>query len=416
MAPKTAIVYDHGLYTYLAQKLAEDYGKVYYHLAHSTPYPSSDVAEIGKNLPGIEPVAEFFKLLQSVDKANTVVCFFDNYCADIQEDLRRQGWAVCGSGKAEVLELDRLFFREALKRLKLPCAPYTVVVGITAAQIYLADKTDKFLKTSRWRGDFETYHYVDAEHARVWFDDLRYRLGIRADKVQVIVEDPVEGIEVGADGFRQDEAMSPFSSWGYEIKDGCYVGVAGKALPKLFTKIDERFSPLFKSLGYQGMYSNEIRLTDKKVPYFTDPCCRTPSPPGELLCEWYENFGEAVWVSAHGGLPELKPRARYGAQLVLSSPWNEDHWLHVEIPPEIRRWAKLKNATVMDGKEYVIPNKNDGFFGGVVAFGDDWKRCLKEVMQRAGQIKAYELNFLADAPKKCAEAIAKGEELGLAFG
>ena len=70
----------------------------------------------------------------------------------------------------------------------------------------------------------------------------------------------------------------------------------------------------------------------------------------------------------------------------------------------------------MDGKEYVIPNKNDGFFGGVVAFGDDWKRCLKEVMQRAGQIKAYELNFLADAPKKCAEAIAKGEELGLAFG
>jgi len=413
MSPKTAIVYDHGLYTYLAQKLAEDYEKVYYYVAQDVPYPVSDLSEIGVGIPGIERIYDFHHLKNTVDKENTVFCFFDNYNWDLQQDLRASGFSVYGGN--DKLETDRIFFREALRRLRMPVAKYVVIQGVTAVMKHLEDKTDKYIKSSYYRGDFETYHFISMNHSRGFFDDLRYRLGLRAEKIKFIIEDPIKGLEVGCDGFQLQGEMASHSTWGYEIKDGAYICKVEQTLPPIINKVNKKFQPLFAHLGYQGSYSNEIRLTDKRVPYFTDPCCRAASPPSELSCELYENFGEAIWILAHGGMPKLKPRAKYGAEIILKSGWHEKHWLHVEFPDKVSRWIKLKNVTRIDGKYHCIPNGNGGIFGAAIAIGDDPATCLKRVMKIAELVKAEELNYLEDAPAKCKEAISQGEELGLKF-
>jgi len=412
---KTAIVYDHGLYTCLAKRLAEDYAKVYYYVAQESPYPVSDLAQIGVGIDGIERVYDFHKLRSTADKNNTVFCFFDIYNADLQENLRRDGYVVFGAGKSEVFETNRVFFRENLKRLKMPVADYVVIKGVSATMKHLDDKQDKYIKTGWFRGDFESYHFVNMAHAVTWFDDIRYRLGMRAELIDFLIEDAIEGIEVGCDGFRLDGQMAPYSSWGYELKNKAYVCTAPETLPTILNNVNKKFAPLFNKLGYQGMYSNEVRITGKKVPYFTDPCCRGGIPPSELHCELYGNFGEIVWVLAHGKMPKPKAKAKYGAELILSSPWYKTHWVHVEMPEKIERWVKLNNVTKIDGKYYCVPNKNDGYMGAVVAIGDDPYVCLDNVMKIAKHVKAHQIEYLDGTVEKCREAIKRGEALGLKF-
>jgi hypothetical protein len=174
--------------------------------------------------------------------------------------------------------------------------------GIDSAMKYLKDKKDKYIKTSMNRGDFETYHFVDMDHAIEWFNDLKVSVGRRADTIEILVFDPIEAIEVGLDGFQLDGEIAPNALIGYEIKDEGYVSSI-QPLPKVMLKVNKMIAPSFKRLGYNGPYSNELRITDKGYPYFTDPCCRCGYPPSGCYSELYSNLGECIFRLSRNQMP-----------------------------------------------------------------------------------------------------------------
>ena len=411
---KTALCFDRGLYSFLAQKLGESFGRVLYYMDCPSPYPESQRAQIGKGLPELEWIDDPWP---HVDKAD-LLCFFDCNDGRMQHYFREKGYRVFGSGRSERLELDKAWFLEQVSAARLP-VPHTYrAEGLEDLERYLADaKGEKWLKTSYYRGDFETQKFRGMKHLRPWLSDLRQRIGERrAKEIEILVQSPIDAkCEAGYDGFCVDGEFTDNCLVGYEIKDKGLVAKVFEQPPEILARVNDAMGPLFRKLGYRGHYSTEIRITAEGKPYFIDPTCRAPSPPSELMCELYANYAEAVWQIAGGEVPTLKPKAPYGAEIVLSSAWHESHELCVEFPRELAPFVKLKNQTRRQGTHYIVPNGNGGIFGAVVAYGKTMDEATRKALEYAEQIECAELDYESSLFDQAAEQTKCGEAFGIPF-
>ena len=408
-----AIVHDRGLYTFLAQKLGEKLDKCWFYRPESNPYPESPLGDIGKGLEEIEVVTNFWKYLDKAD----VVIFFDCYDGEFASFLKEKGYNVFSSLKSEVMEIDKVAFLQYCVEVGLPVSPTYRAEGLEDLVDHLKKvKGDKYLKTSYFRGDFETYKYKNMKQFQPWLNDLRSRIGQRAEKIEILVQDPIKAdVEVGYDGFCINGEFPDNCMVGYEIKDKGLVGKVFRKTPDILQSVNDKFASLFKKLGYQGHFSSEIRITKGGDTHFIDATCRAPSPPAELMCELYSNYAEAVCDIAQGKTPTLSPAAKYGAEIILTSPWHEKHQLCVQFPKELSKWIKLKNVRKDGDSYYCIPNNNAGVFGGVVAIGNSVKEATEKCLEYMEQIEADELEFDHDVFSKAEKCTKAGEGFQIVF-
>jgi hypothetical protein len=411
---KTCLVWDRGLYTYLAQKLGESFGKVYYYMPESSPYPNSKLSQIAEGLETIERIDddEVWKVMDKSD----MVFFPDCYDGEFQIWLQNKGYKVFGGLGSEKAEMDKVFFFDYLTSVGLPVPKTYRAEGLVDLLIHLQGKGEKWLKRSYYRGDFETKKYRDPQHLLPWIDMLRSKIGRRADNIEILVQDPIESeVEIGYDGFCVNGEYTTNSMMGYEIKDKAYLGKVFENTPEIIQKVNDEMSPLFKNLGYQGHYSTELRITKDGKAYFIDPTIRAPSPPSGIMCELYENYAEAVWEIANGKVPDLIPKAKFGAEIILVSDWHENNEMCVTFPKEIEPFIKLKNQTHKNGAYYVIPNENDGFFGSVVAYGDSIDEATGKCLEYMEQIECDDYDFDPSIFDKANEQIMTGARFGVEF-
>ncbi len=413
MINKKAIVYDRGLYLYLAQKLGESLEKVWFYRPESNPYPLGALGEIGEGLPEVEVITNFWEYVDQAD----IICFFDCYDGDFAHFLKSKGYNVFSSLKSEIMEVDKVYFLQYMAEVGLPVSPTYRAEGLDDLVKHLEKaKGDKYLKTSYYRGDFETYKYKNMEQFKPWLNDLKARIGQRADHIEILVQDPIKSaVEVGYDGFCVDGRYPDNSMVGYEIKDHGFVGRVFEKTPAVLQGVNDLFSPVFKTLGYQGHFSTEIRITKTGETHFIDATCRAPSPPAELMCELYTNYAEAVVDIAYGRLPALKARSLYGAEIILTSPWNDKHELCVQFPKDLARWIKLKNHKKSGDDYYCIPNNNGGIFGGVVGLGDTVEEATKACLDVMEYIEADEMEFDEAVFDKASKCVKAGEKFGVNF-
>ena len=413
LSSKTAIVYDRGgLYLYAAEKLAEKYKEVMYYLADADAYPTSQKQKIGSGL-GVTRIYDFWRNIDDAD----IVYFFDCYDGELQHWLRGKGYTVFGSGRGEAIEIDKVLFLETLEKLGLPCPKTYVAEGLDDLMEYL-DKHDGetlFLKNLH-RGDFESRKFVSQAQSRPFFSDLKKRLGSSCESLKVLVQHKIEAeCEAGYDGFLIDGEFTDNCIVGYEIKDQGFVAKIAPETPEILKCINLAFSDTFKSLGYRGNYSTEVRITSNGTPYYIDATARIPSPPGELICEIYENWAEATWQIAHGEVPCLVPRAAYGAEIILTSGWHDQHELHVKFPPSMYQNVKLKNHALVEGEYYCVPNGNGEFFGAVVAWGDTLDEAIAKALEVAEAVEADELKFNPELFAEAKKQIEGGEKFGISY-
>lgn len=413
LSNKKVLVWDRGLYIYLAQKLGESFSEVFYYMPQADPYPKSTTSLIGCGLDEIERVYDFWKYVDKVD----LIVFFDCYDGKLQNWLRSKGYRIFGSGLSEKLELNKTLFLDTLEEVGLPIPKTYRAKGFEDLVEYLCGcEGEKWLKASYYRGDFETHKFRSMAHIEPWLDNLRKLIGQRAKDIEILVQDPIKSAcEVGYDGFCIDGQYTSNCIVGYEIKDQGLVAKVFKETPTILAEVNNAMSPIYKKFGYRGHYSSEIRITKGGLPYFIDPTCRAPSPPSELMCELYENYAEAIWTIAEGKVPELEPKAVYGAELVLSSLWHRTNELCVEFPKELHANIKLKNQMKRDGSFYCIPNDNDGGFGAVIAYGSSVKEVTEKVSQIAKEVNADEVEDFAAAWDAAIEQIKSGEKFGIKF-
>lgn len=404
---KTVCVYDHGLFVELAITLSHDFGRVLYYAPWENGYPKSNSLRIGQGIKGIERVSSPWSYVDDID----LWVFPDVYEGALQEYLASKGKRVWGCRLGEELELDRVASKERSRKLGIDIGPYTEITGLDALREHLKKNDNQWVKISATRGDMETFGSKNYEAVEQRLDELEHRLGAKKKLMEFIVEDAIDpAVEVGYDGYTVDGRYPKNGIVGVEVKDRAYVGRAIRYvdLPKQVKSVNDKLSPALKDYRYRGFISTEIRCTDDGCAYLIDPCARCGSPPSEVYQVMFSNLADILWEGAEGTVVEPEFRAKWGAQVMLTSSWADENWQQVTFPASIRENVKLRNMTVIAGEYYVIPQWTGcPDIGAVVALGDSAEDAMAECRRIAEKVDGYSIDKPLQAIDEAYENLVK---------
>jgi len=409
---KTVLFYDFGLQTELAVRLAGDFGKTLYYVPWENAFPKSTLSLIGEGLEGITRISSFW---DNVDKADLIV-FPDTYCSDKVEFLRQKGYRVFGAGRAEILENNRWKMKQLMSKVKMPLQHCVHIKGFQNLIDYLKSKKNLVVKLNLFRGDLETFIHEEYDSTEAqYLGELLLACGGKADTMEFVVEDMIEGIEPGYDGFVVDGKYPNISMVGYERRGTGYIGkvVSYNELPSALKEINNKLSSILKKLNGRTFFSTEAIVTKDNKGYLIDPTIRCPMPvPTAVALELYDNLSEFMWHAAEGKLIDLKAIADYGVGISVESDWAEKHWTEIRFNNKHRKWIKLRMACKINDSYYALP----GFMGicSIIAIGNNIEKCIKSIEKISESIKIKEATYTISGLREiCEKLIPEGRKYGI---
>ena len=417
---KTCLVYDHaGLYVHVALALAKGFDRVLYFSEWRDAFSTSKGRLIGDGFEEIERIRDFEVGIGESD----IVVFPDMGRYSLQEYLRSQGLPVWGMGQAEMLEDDKIFFHHWLmSRKALPKPEMWQIEGVEALEQFMRDQEDRFIKSND-RGDFETYHHRNWKLSEPWFHDLMAKIGPYKNVVEMIAQAPVEGIEVGYDGYLIDGDYPPTAQLGFECKNKGYIArlLPYSDLPEPIILVCQEVAEwAHQELEFnsRGMFSSEVRLKDAKTGYFIDPTMRFGIPPSSCQSVAWQNWAEIMWNGARGVLVDIDCPYRYVAELELSSDWAAQHFMPVYWPKEHDGLVTLTRWHRFEGNNYVVPTgsmEGSANVGAAIGMGNTMEEAEQMAIEVAESIEAFDVTFDAAAFEKLDKELDAYAKMGFSF-
>ena len=385
---RTFCVFDHyGLFTGMAERLAKTGARVLY----QTPvdrYDRINEGVIGSDIEGVEWVEEFWPHKSEVD------CFVfpDIRHSGLQAELRAQGFPVWGSQSGMDLEQKREFFMRKLGELGLAVAPNQVVEGLSNLSAFLKDKKDIWIKVSRWRGSWETFHWrswkEDEHKIHHWY----VKFGGLSEMIRFICFDKIDTkLEIGADTYCIDGKWPAQMLHGIESKDKSYFSAVTKReqMPEELLPIMEAFSPYMKEVGYRSQWSMEVRVADDDS-YFIDATARggLPSTRSFLAAK---NLSDIIYHGAQGDLVEPDYGFKFSAECMVeyTGSIEEDECIAMDYPKEVKENLMLQQCYSNDsGTIFYPPSAAKGHrsLGWLLATGDTPEETLKHMNKLADEL------------------------------
>jgi hypothetical protein len=415
MKTKSVLIADHGLFMELAPRLAREFGEVKLFVPWASGYPKAAPAYVGTGIDKVERVETFWDHVKDADIVVFPDLYFSDWAEVIANKFNKPVWSHRG---AESLELDRWGTRELQEELGIDAPKTKHIIGLEALTKHLKKVENCWVKISCYRGDGETWHHDTWHTSEVYLWHFRNRVGALAENYEFIVEEHIEGIEIGYDGFTVNGRWPEASYWGFEIKDSAYIGKFSpySELPKPIRDINSKISPILATENAVGFCSFEFRLTKAGDALMIDPCMRSGSPPFEGTMEGYSNLGEIIWQGAHGKVASVKSSGEYIAIAMIHSTFALTNWVPLEIPEDIKQWVKIRNLAIIDGKTYHVPTQGEmPEIGAVIAIADDLDEAKKLVAERAEKVKGYLVEIHVDALDAADEEIELAKEYGVDF-
>jgi hypothetical protein len=338
----------HGLFLGLALRLGDSGAKVWY----QTPQDRRDFlndAVIGAGLKdrGVFCTDDFWLHKSEID---TFVFPDLRHCGE-QLELRSQGLSVWGAGRGMELELDRLFFLEKLKEFGLDVPEYEVVDGVTALREYLEDKEDIWIKLSKWRGSWETFHWRSWDQDSHRLDSWAVKFGGLKEHVTFICFPKIEtDLEIGADTYNVHGKWPATMLHGIERKDEAYFSAvtATKDMPEQLLPIMEAFSPFLKEVGYACQWSMEARIKEA-LSFFIDATTRGGLPSTASFLK-AKNVPEIIYYGARGELVEPDYPFKFSAECMVKINGEPGAWDTIVLDPEVREELMLCDSCEVDGQ------------------------------------------------------------------
>jgi hypothetical protein len=414
LSKNIACVIDQGMHVELARRLARDFAAVYFYQPWKWAFPRLVDAAVGEGVPEIQRVYNLWDVIDQVD----LFVFPDVLDGDLQAYLRGRGHRVWGSGKAEILELDRMEFLQRAEEVGITTPATRQIMGIDELRGYLETVENKWVKVSTFRGDCETYHHINRFCSEPWLNDVQKKLGPLGHESEFLVCDNVEGVELAYDGFTVDGEFPDKTLFGYEIKD---MGYCGKVKPYSqlsvpLREVNAAFAPILKSYQCRSFVAFEARIGWDGIPVVIDPCMRSGSPPTEVNQEMWSNFSEILWEGASGKMVSPIPVASYAVMAIIRSNYANSNWMALALPEQERQWIKLKNLCMLDGQSYCVPGDVPmPEIGAVVGLGNSLEQALERVNAIAPAIQGYEVEVCLSSLDTAQERIAEGERYGIRF-
>jgi hypothetical protein len=412
---KSVAVVDNGCFSELATTLSYSFGKVYYNSPWVADYPTSYHTELGEGFPEFERINDIWEIIDDVD----LFIFPELHQGPLQEYLVKQGKRVWGSRNGDELELYRKEAKEHFKELGIPQAPYEVVKGMTALRRYIKSRgKDKlWIKISRTRGDTETFSVEGYDLGKNHLDELEAEFGPVAEYREFIVEDNLpDTFDLAIDTYCIDGKYPSRSLLGHEQKDEGYIGVVkdwGK-FPEKMVDIYDKLSPSLENYQYRNFFALECR-TGKDEIWLGDPCMRVGSPIFELELNMLKNLPDILWQGAEGTLVEPEYKGKYGFEILVQSPWVDDHPLLVQFPDKFREQIKFRYATQFPDGLWIMPQNAGPIFGAIVACGDSLEDCFAEVKEISGHLKGYKVETFTEAIPRLQKNLDKLRDWSIVF-
>lgn len=405
----TACVVDHGLFPHIAQCLAEQCAHVYYAGPSERVMPRLADAIVGDGFSNITRVDSLWEVKRKTD----VFVFPDIGFGGEQQELIDQGYPVWGHHGADELEYDKGLFLMTLKGLGMAVPPHVVIRGLAALRDHLWEQEDKYVKVSRYRGDWETFHWRNRVLDFLALYAAAVRLGSAADDIAFYVFDAIDTpIEDGIDTWCIDGAWPKKILHAMERKDKSLIGAIqnmADVAPDV-RGVNEAFSETLRSYGYRGPFSTEVRLAAFQT-FFIDPTCRFGSPPSQLQTVLLKNLPEIIYRGALGEVVEPDAPDPIGAQVLITSDREKDEWLPFEMPAELRPYVKASFACEIEGIFTIAPNPLENWAGWLVATGDSIESVIDTLKERKAMLPDgfdCDLTSLCDLLRELEEANKSG--------
>jgi len=363
----TCCVVDHGLFLPIGQKLAESYKTVFYWSPWEEVIPKIEKGIVGDGFENLVRVPDIWSVKQDCD----LFVFPDVGFGGLQKELTNQGFPVWGHHGGDELETNRGLFIKTIEQLEMDVPKFKVIKGMTKLRAHLKDESDKWIKVSKWRGNWETFHWRSWEEDESTLDCYSYKLGPTKELFNFYVFDTIDSdVEDGIDSYCIDGKFPKTVIHGLECKDKSYL-CAVQPMEEISEKVriaNEMFAPILGGYGYRGAFSTEVRIAGDKS-YFIDPTCRFGSPPSQVMTEIVDNFAEVIAAGAEGELVEPECSKQFGVQASITCDRESDEWTALRIPKEIRQWCKMGFACEIGGTLWEPPHDLKNMIGWLVAVG-----------------------------------------------
>ena len=381
LSESTVAVIDHSLFLHVARRLARDVKKCFYWTPWERSFPLIREGNIGGGFPEIERIDDFWPIKSEVD----FWVFPDVGFSGLQSELKSQNCAVWGAGEGDDIEIFRGKFLKTLDEIGLQVPPHAVIQGMENLRVFLKNKTDKWIKISKWRGDWETMHWRDWSQDEQTLAFKANQIGSVAEDITYYVFDPIETqIEDGSDGYFCGGRFPDRIIHGLEAKDRAYLGTFCdfSSLPKPVLETNEAIALVLEKFNYNGFFSTEVRIKTPDDFYFTDPTCRAGSPPSQVMTEMLENYSEIIQAGAHGECIEPVEAAEFGMQLLVKIKRNPAQWGNAVISDELDQWFKPSPCMRTKSGVTTFPPDEENVAGWIVAIGDTIEETLEALKER----------------------------------
>lgn len=407
----TLCVADHGLFLPIALRLAEACKKVYYWSPDERVMRRLDEGVVGDGFSKITRAESIWSVKSECDG----FIFPDIGFTGEQKELQIQGYPVWGHNGGDELEVNRGLFLRTVKELGLDVPPHTIIQGMTKLREYLKNHDDKYIKISKWRGDWETFHWRNWEQDEATLDLKSWKLGPTKELITFYVFDPIDtDIEDGLDLYSIDGHHPSLVMHGMECKDKSYLCSIQKyeEVPEPVKKISDAFFPVLGRYGYRGFFSFETRIKDEKS-YPIDPTCRAGSPPSQCMMKMLKNLPEIMWKGANGICIDPEPEDNFAGQILMSCDRDDDEWLTLDIPKSIRESVTFGFACEINGMTVVPPHPLKNMIGWLCGTGATIKDLISDLKDKAGELPEgidCDINTLANLLSEVQSAEEKGME------
>lgn len=404
-----ACVVDHGLFPHIALAMAEQCETVFYCGPSEKVMRRFEDDAVGDGFEKIRRIESPFQVEDIAD----VFVFPDTGFRYEQLKLLKDGKAVWGHHGADVLECHKGEFLNVLAKLGMEVPPHTVVKGFDKLVAHLRDKEDKWVKVSKWRGDWETFHWRNETLDGDFLRGHPYnRCPARAlftfyifDKIDTTIED-------GIDTWCIDGKWPKNVLHAMERKDKSLLGAIQpmKDIHESVRFVNDKFGPyLGENFGYRGPFSTEVR-----PPYFIDPTCRFGSPPSQLQTVLIKNLPEVIYRGALGEVVEPEHDDVFGAQVLITADRDKEEYLTFDMDPELRPFVKSAFCFEIDGIVRIAPNPLENWAGWLVATGKSVRHVVDLLKERKEMLPPgfdCDITSLADLLRELEDAEKKGIEI-----
>lgn len=393
----------------MARTLANKFKRVLYHTPAERAFSTLNDFIIGDGFDNIERCDDIWKCKNEVD----VWCFPDIQHSGLQLELESQGRAVWGSRNGDSLEINRQKFNRVLQKVGLPVAKHELIAGLTNLRNHLDDKTDRYIKISKYRGTMETWHWRDKDLDSGRLDALAVKLGPAMDLITFLVFEPIEtGVEIGGDTYCVDGQWPSVMFHADEEKDKSYFGAVTKRedMPEDLLNVLEAFSPILKKERYRNQFSMEDRDG-----YFIDATMRGGLPSTASQLNTWDNFPEIVYAGSQGELIDPIPNKLFSVECILSLKAKPDEWGKIRIAKELSECIKFASCCEIDGAICFPPDGDPNEDVGWIQAGGD---TMEEALDKLHEFCAELPDGLSAATDSLIGLLAKikaGEKEGVEF-